>query len=90
MFDKRLLFSALVAGLAGSVGMGCGGDDEANGGGNGDTLSAELTASATSVRSGDTVELTWTVSGAESVILRQGDTELENLTGDDAVSGSRT
>jgi hypothetical protein len=70
--------------------MGCGGDDEANGGGNGDTLSAELTASATSVRSGDTVELTWTVSGAESVILRQGDTELENLTGDDAVSGSRT
>lgn len=91
MFDRQLLFTAFVAGMAGSVGLGCGGDEPANGGDNGSVaLSAALSASATSVRSGDTVELTWTVNGATSVILRQGDTELQNLTGDDAVSGSRT
>jgi len=81
-----------MVGLAGSA---CGGDDGTggNGSGNGngssgDPLSIDaFDVSASSVRSGGTVTLTWEVSGATFLEVLQGDTALVTEEGD-AAAGS--
>jgi hypothetical protein len=89
---RNILISALAVGLAG---MGCGGDDDGggNGGnGNGSLTISSFTASAESVRSGQTVTLNWRVSGATFVEVTQVQTGQDPVVifTDAAYSGSPT
>lgn len=92
MLNHRILFSAVAVGLAG---IACGDSDGGNGGDNGgsDGLSIRsFEVSSSSVRSGQTVTLTWDVRGATFLEVRQGEVGRDETTlveeEDEAASGS--